>query len=466
MPKLNDEQALKLVLDFDEGAGIAELRDRYHIGNRALLRRLIEASRQDLIGDESLGRVLIDRTHENFPEDPELRLEAVLSCVNSELKQVTILMLDRQPKTAGDIRNDLSEMATAILPTVDTFKGYCRQTLSPIGFLVSQSPVQDLDIAARYFRLSDAGVRYGQPIAAFSLKYAVDHNMSLYSLFGATSSSGDSRGPYNAARILELLFSGAKTIADVLEHIGVYRQSIIEHLKRLEAQGILVFDTLNCERGGDKIYSWVDGRLPNEAAPISPRLKGLTKTVANWLCLNKEGDWKTISTALGCYERSGSICNVLVSLQEQGLAKAPFHAVDKSEILLLDESAPILDYIRDVRDSLRDGPKLAEMRSVFEEFSRDSEMFRNYLTRGIELYRAISPFLNWVPKKERESEVLEFIGRYQGENGVGPRPSEICMSLGWTQVTVGKAIRDLHGGGYIVREQTGNSARYGLPEKP
>jgi len=212
MPRLDSNRLLELAEAFEAGASIRELRDRYKLGNKALLRYAMKSREQNLVTGEALGRLLVDETRYEFPQDPDVRLEAILSSINTELKVAALLMIERYPQTCSDIRNRLAELTHTPLPCPATFREYCTYTFSPIGFLVQQRFGRGLGLADSYFTLTDAGEMY-QPTAAFALSYAVDHGVSLYSLLAQTQSSGDLRAPFTRAEIVRHLDEGADTIA-------------------------------------------------------------------------------------------------------------------------------------------------------------------------------------------------------------------------------------------------------------
>jgi predicted HTH transcriptional regulator len=93
------------------------------------------------------------------------------------------------------------------------------------------------------YRLTGAGLHYGLPIAAFSLVFAVNNNLSLYSVLGPTTSPGDSRSPRNRIKIIEALASNEKTTTEFFRESLLDNQSVRNHLIQLRKIGILDFDS-------------------------------------------------------------------------------------------------------------------------------------------------------------------------------------------------------------------------------
>lgn len=414
-----------------------------------------------MMGPRNGGRPPIDTIRYDFPEHPEARLAAVLSCMNSELKQATLLVLDRYPGTSSDISKRLATIANARLPTPGTFSSYCTDTFVPMGFVVQERfRKRRPGFPRNYFAISGPGEKYGQPIAAFSLRYAVDHNISLYELLGQTASPGESRSPYNRARLVELVSEGHDRMVDVRERLGLAIEDVRQHLRKLEKLALLTFDSLSFEKKGVNFYTWVRGRLPGEAKTVC-QLKRLTRDVVGWLYRNKKGERNRIGDALN-YPDPCHISSVLVGLAEQGLAHSPFKSTDKSRIILSQKSTLLSDYTRALRNALEDKPDLKDMRAMLEELMYDKDICSRYVDAGIELYNSVSPNINSRTGVGRESELVEFIERFQKRRGSGARPVDMVGALGWTHGTVTRCLRSLRNRHCLVNDRKGPAARYSV----
>jgi len=414
-----------------------------------------------MMGPKNGSRPPIDTIRHDFPEHPEARLAAVLSCMNSELKQATLLVLDRYPGTSTDISKRLAGIANATLPTPGTFSAYCTDTFVPMGFVVQERfRKRRPGFPMNYFAISGPGEKYGQPIAAFSLRYAVDHNISLYELLGQTASPGESRSPYNRARLVELVSEGHSTIKDVRECLGLAIEDVRQHLRKLEKLALLTFDTLSFEKKGVNFYAWVRGRLPGEAKTVC-QLKRLTRDVVRWLYRNKKGERNRIGEALN-YPDLCHISSVLVGLAEQGLVHSLFKSTDKSRIILSQKSTLLSDYTRALRNALEEKPDLKDMRAMLEELMYDKDICSRYVDAGVELYNSVSPNINCKTGVGRESELVEFIERFQKREGWGARPVDMVGALGWTHGTVTRCLRSLCNKHRLGNERKGPAARYSV----
>jgi hypothetical protein len=447
-----------LVRDFEKQVRIGRLGKKYHLSHRGLFQALVEARRQNILRKGPFARLLLREISLPFPQDPEARFKAVLSCLNTELKQACLLELESYPRTYVEVGKKLAADANVTLPSLQCFSSYFSDSLVPAGLAVEEQWGRGFGLVRRYFGLSKAGIKYGQPLAAFSLRYAVDHEVSLYALLGQSHSSMDSTSPYNRIRIVELVSNGHSRMVDLMGALRLNIEDVRQHLDKLQRLGILKYDSLDLGRGEIKAYTWTPGRSPQDAKTVR-ELKKLTGRVAAWLYLHKRGGRNEIAAALG-HKHPTNISQVLAGLVEQGLARTPFTSTDKSKITLLPGSRAISDYAQDVRNALRGGPELRMMREMLKEFRRDEEARRKYLDAGLELYMAISPSLDARTGGERENELLEFVRKYASAHGRGPRPVDVAKGLGWSHGIVTIYLGSLIAKRVLLKRKKGPAVTY------
>lgn len=459
MPRFDRTRIPSLLEDFKNGASARELREKYKLTDKTLFRYLIQARTQHLVSDRELSRIVADKTRFDFPQDREARLETVLSCLNGEVKHATLLVLNQDPATSSRIRRRLTELTTARLPSTSTLFDYCIQTLCPAGFVIHET--FRTDHPYNCFRISDAGAKYGQPLAAFSLRYAVENHISFGELLRTASSAGDSRAPYNRARILELVAAGCERVVEIETELGLSHTDINYHLKHLQALGLTNFRSLNACEPDFKTYRWVAGRKPEEARTVRTR-KTLTGQVARWLHTNKAGTYRQIAQQLN-HKHVLDVSRVLVGLAQQGLATTEFPSTSRSKVTLAEKASLLLDYVMSVRSALTNSTQLKTMTALRDEFLADKDLFRRYLDVAIEHHSTASPMMNARKSTERESELLKFLQSFQVDRGRGPRPSEMMALLGWNHGTLRIYINSLIRKGRLRREEEGMTVRYTLP---
>jgi len=461
MARISEERLKELAANFEDGASVAKLRDRYQLNTKALVRKLVEARRKGLVGEESFATLVLDRTVGKFPQDTGMRLDAVFSCVNNEIKAETILCMDELPMFYADIYKRLSGLTDTALPFPITFYNYCIATLSPIGFLVQEALGFEGVETGKYFKLSPAGKKYGQPIAAFSLNFAAENGVSLYSILGQTASPGDTRAPYNTIRMLRCIKDSSNTVVEIVDKLDMTEGSVIVHLDRLEKAGMVKLQTLSSDYEDEgHSYRWVDGKSPEDIR-LDEHSKAV-KEVAKWLAANKTGNSRQISEATGC--NVYSVTEAFNYLLNNGFVTTAFLSRTKSCIELVDnEAQPFLEYVDAVEDALQDGPALKEMGKLYADFMTGKK--REQLNRATGLYRDASPRMNQLTPEERDDKAIEFIGGYQAGHGCGPRNSEILDGLDWNMGTLCSVLSRLCRSGKITKKRDNkNILRYSVRE--
>jgi hypothetical protein len=131
----------------------------------------------------------IEHKENPFPADLEGRLNAILNVTNLELKTITFLHLDSRAASRTELKARVRRTTGQGIYLPSNFECYCRKSLYPIGCVAEERVLEETDntISSGY-SLTEAGRKYGLPIAAFSLAYAVDNNQSLFSILGSTNS--------------------------------------------------------------------------------------------------------------------------------------------------------------------------------------------------------------------------------------------------------------------------------------
>ncbi|MBW6451422.1 MAG: hypothetical protein K0B02_01715 [DPANN group archaeon] len=187
----------------------------------------------------------------DFPTDFDDRLDIVLSIINTESKSaIHGFCLDNIPKTKAEIRNIAKDYMTntSSLPDPSTFGEYCN-------FFFEKGSVSKSNIYSKpkkqpknKFKLSEEGYKYIKPLSQFSLKYAVDNNLSMQDIFGQTSSKGSGSSPfYTGIILLELNQKDNISIHDIKNNVKVYTINISKHLKRLENCGFVDYESVFSE---------------------------------------------------------------------------------------------------------------------------------------------------------------------------------------------------------------------------
>jgi len=209
-----------------------------------------------------------------FPEDPQQRFEAVFAAIgNSEAKCVTLLTMQPYPMTAGELYGEFLRATNRVWITSNTIQAqYARTTLSPIGLVAQEDFITygSSEYVTGY-RTTDAGEKYGKPIATFLLQKSSEIPQSLLQIFGLTSKSGgETRSVLNITKILDFLNSKAEDYhleIDVASQLNLGHQIVGRHLERLRRLGLVEYSSTSNEVTGARYF--VVGKL-------EPKLHGRT----------------------------------------------------------------------------------------------------------------------------------------------------------------------------------------------
>ena len=388
-----------------------------------------------------------------FPNDLEGRMNSILNVVNTELKTVTLLHLDDSPADMYEVKRRVRETVGngIYLPGYKTFGGYCCKTLFPIGTVAEEVILDEGEVISTAYKLTEAGKKYGIPIAMFTLDYVFRTGKSLFENLGSTNSSGKSRAPLNRIKILEALKFKNQRIIDIKKVLG--SADSLEHVEAMKSKGLVQYDSCGeFSLSGTVVnYLWI-GKDIFEIKPIRHR-REFTLEVAKKLKEIGRGGAIQILELLD-YKGIKATCDVLSGLVSQGFAKRERWKGKEllSEVTITNEGRRFLeDYAERVRDALADGSELRKMQELSEQLSE--ERYKDYCRKAVRLYALISPHINQQPMEETQQKLIDYI-----KANPGRRPSEICkhFSLNNFGVYLTPLVRD----GLLRKEKQGKAVRY------
>ncbi|MDP4039481.1 MAG: hypothetical protein Q8P57_02790 [Candidatus Pacearchaeota archaeon] len=381
-----------------------------------------------------------------FPTDLEERLGVVLNGINTELKIATLLHLDVNPVDGRGIRERIRDtIGCGYLPFENAFRRY-METLQGIALVARETVIGGGgDVVKVSYSITDAGSRYGIPVAEHALRWGVDNGVSMFQVLGSTLSSGNSRAPYNRVRILEGAYTGETNEADLGRILGLNSTSTSHHLISLARIGFLNFSSAGAKPKGFSVYELIND---SSEVPQSLKRRRLGERVVEWLKEKGEGDRNIIREELGCIPQD--VSSILASLERWGVVrkKSGFKGNLRSKVLLLDEGKRFLEeVIFPIREHLRDGESLGNLLSNSDEFGV-------YVRNGIEIYSLVSPQINKRSKDERIEEVRRIL-----DTSSGMTTREIGERLGLSNTQVLNFIRSIGG---IETRKEGMEIKYYL----
>src|SRR3989344_2149361 len=364
-----------------------------------------------------------------FPEDLEERLNAVFNIVNTELKSATLLVLDDSPAEASEIKARVRNLiGGGYLPRGTTFDGYCHDTLFPIGAVAKETirreEVEDVFLA---YSLTEAGRRYGRPITALALQYAVDCGLSLHQVLGSTCSSGKTRAPLNRIKILKALSQGERRLTDLVEGVELAPSVIYNALEDLKKIGFVYYESVGEHQKGKGVitYRLLDGNR---------EVKTVKQTTLTKKALELLRDRKSITVpeAMELFDFSQShLWSIYSGLVKQGFAIRDRGFVGRqiqSKARILDRASSLLELEARIEDILTDKVSTEEVQDIYLDFVTSP----NYEERGraaVEQYVKVSGHINSKSFEERAETIKQVLTK-----NPGLRTSEIGRILDYNNI--------------------------------
>ncbi len=403
---------------------------------------------------------IVETTESPFPENQEERFENILAVMNTELKTLFLgFCLDDLPQNESELHKQLSELVTKNwIPEAQHFDSYLH-TLVPTGMVIEE-PVRfyNSGIENLVWRINEAGKKYGRPIAAFTLKYAVEHGMSMQQILGKTGTAGETRSPYNRIKIITELMKGNLRAVDLQEAINLDKTGVTRHLRNLAQIGLVEYDSANIETQRYALYKWTKGKKSSDVRRVGAHIHEATIHVAAYLAKVGQADRNQIAAEFN--RNASDISYILSWLVRQGFA-SPVKWVGGK--ILSDARLTIagwefkFGYLDMVRNALSGGPELSYMQDVWEDFMENKEKLIEYANKGMKLYESASPFLRRKSADERKADIIKFIEQYQAAHKEGPRTKEIVEGTDSASTCY---LTDLIKDGILKKEKEGPAVRY------
>ena len=401
----------------------------------------------------------VERTYKEFPKKIDDRVNAILSGINSEYKSATLgFFLNDNWKTKSDIRGNAEAYVGLVdrIPSMSTFRSYCTATFIPIGAVAEERiKYKGRTNPVAYYKLTEDGEKYGKPIAQFSLKTAVDNNLSMYEIFGPTASPGETRSPLNIAKILfELEKEDNLREVDLKKKIGLDHKGVHKHLLNLRRLGFVDYESVSPEGPGWSQYEWIKGKDSKDVENVE-RMPTLTKKTANKMQEIGSSNCIELKVLLG-YEDSERISVILSGLKKQGFVET----ATKFESGKKYSEASIKEKGRRLVGGFLEPAVYQALEDNFDTVGKGIEIFNDistscdYISKGFNLYRGVCPAYKRASKEENKIKILHML-----EDQKKLRTKEIDKKLGKGSANYLKAlIKERE----ITKERVGPAVYYSL----
>jgi len=316
----------------------------------------------------------------------KLKLENILSCINSEAKNLALLHLDSEPIGPTILRNNIAETLGREdnLPQKSSFKQYCLCSFLPAGLIEVIQEEQEKRTVQKYC-LTPNGLIYGQSIGAFALKYAVENNLSLTSLFGTS--------PEVRLRLIETLDQEREKRLgrpELMELVRVDHPSLLLHMRKLADLGFLKYESIG-QSASEGVKYCLTEKNPDTLQVQGNRGKTM-KVIVDKLKEIEEGTYQDIAESMGREDRP-HIHSSLKTLKDRGYITESrwVHEDYESEAKVLPYTKVFLDtFVKPVREALQDEQALKNIQQAYNDFMKSPEMFRCYANRAMSLHNNAS----------------------------------------------------------------------------
>jgi hypothetical protein len=388
-----------------------------------------------------------------FPEDPNERFEAIFAAIgNSEAKCLSLLCLEPYFMTVTDIKNRAEGATNGVWKRKQaTYLSHLETTLQDIGLVVEADfiPYGSLKYTTG-FRASEAGLKFGQPIAAFLLQKSSDFPHSLGELFSTTAKTGELRPIIRAVKILEYLYGldGYSTDLEIMSVVG--GKDMSGPLNRLGDVGLIEHESVNTEKTRQVQYSLTE-RANDIPIKTAYRLPTLTNQIAEIMLDLKTADYLTVTkeleTRFGKIVKRANVNGVISGLCTQGILSSDYRGARRmSKSRITTEGKRLLEeVIFPIKQALSlDGEELLESWRKID--------WRKYAVIGLQRNRETPTNLKRKSIQSWASDVLELVIADPGIRGI-----EIQRKINRISFDILRVLLDE---GRIKKVKKGREARF------
>lgn len=427
-------------------------------------------------GPETTIRVV--QKEEEFPDSLDGRVEAVLSTVNISIKSITLLSLEGYMQRPIDLSNRVAELLERTDAGHMHFRqlvdAYCKWTLCPIGLVAEQVAIDyaGIQYTAGYL-LTDAGQRYGQPVAAKFLEFEAER-FSLFPILGpvGTPSKKQRRPPFQRAKLLKGVNAGLNQQSSLCKWVGLANTNVQGHLEAMAEAGVISYRSINpYVDNGERVEYRLNESY--EEAEVNQVGKEADLTDSVFLaCLELKDAGKTITAAnvirilpieyvnrVSRRQLMGRVSMVLSNFaDEQGfLVRGDFHGRDVQSIVEITDKGRLVleELLLPLDDALSDGTTLDTWRH--ETLPKVRGQLPVYAAKSADLYYPFSKAADMRLAAERRA-TAERLLKEAGNNGLTVRTlaERLGVHMQTARAILNKKVRE----GSAMREKFGNAYYY------
>lgn len=411
----------------------------------------------------------------DFPEDPQKRLGLLLASVNSGPKAVTALLLPSAglyippyPDLVTRFKEMMSgtEMADVAKSTV---VGYCQDSLCEIGLVAREYQIDYWGSEKLVgFGLTDAGEDYGTLAAALALAVETKHDVSLYSILGASNTKSQEalRAPLSRALILMFLANFHEPVTEKLicDGLNLPQSVVADSFESLKVAGVVDYKSISGVKDRMKVRYKRTSMDISEATAIN-QAPSFTRRIAE-ICnlLESEGEDVSIDSVINRFSEEErlkrialriNISTTLSGLANQGYLSREDKFKGGGRVGAIMSSAKITPLGRVIV-----GDFLIPMRNLSEDEHNErvrlndlskliKQSLGEYARKSAELYY---PFSKGYKKKQAEAN-KDRIVQILSEPGSEFTRQDLARTLGVNENTVSNYLSSLMDAAILTRER-------------
>ena|SRR3989344_5291906 len=370
----------------------------------------------------------------------ENQLENILKSINTEPKNVALAWcIEDQYKDLDSIMKKFITLVSFDPVKSFNIKDYLENNFIPLEIAFKE--------ADNFYKLSETGLKFAKPIAAFALLWAYQNQKSIYKILGGRS--------YTRFRIIESLFHDKEIKqSDIKRKLMLSLDILVRNVELLSDFGLIDSTNIDYNLGSWKRYSWINEKDPKKFK-CETNIR-LAKTVAGACFSRCNFDDKTIFSLkeVSDYNRR-DVQSILLNLEDKGFIKVDEIGKLKETLLLLTKEGDKFskDFVKPIRLFFEKSEGV-----VLDNFekSKDDEKYR------IEISQAIKYYKNYIRDVYKSSQHrIKILRKTLSVNG-RLRPQDIKEILGWRFDMVGSYLQDLYVHGEVTRTREGRAVYYQL----
>ncbi|MFH1641286.1 MAG: hypothetical protein ABIC04_00125 [Nanoarchaeota archaeon] len=420
--QLSKRKTIEEIAELAKETDFSELRNRLVMNQAPLVLALKQALKSGMLTQDTLERHLKDPHRFDYPEHPDLQLEALLCCNNHEYKPITTLFLARGARRRDDFNTMLAEFTISGPINEKKLVGYISQ-FAEYGFA-------EHDKRSHTFNLTPDGHKYLVPVAAYTLLTSADIKTSMYALLRSATFRSDKSTPYYTYFIMDYIRkyykkrnrAGTLTINELSNAIDMKETNVLKILKKLEILKCVSVKTM----ADGNTHTWIGEESYDSTLKKIQQQKSQARKIADYIMDHGPATTAQIAEKLNIDPRYVKVR--LAKLRSLKLVTSDFTGDTKSSVHYKSKAKPFLTYFDTIKTALYDTNKLRWMNNRYHVLVSNIPQLTRVLHAGRDLYRPFS-YHTKIDSRELQENLIAAIMQHNATHDIGPTQKQIKTSL-------------------------------------